>query len=278
MRVYISADIEGVAGIAHRFNTGPAQFDFASGRKWMTQEVLAAAEAAREAGASEVIVADGHGTGNNLLLDDLPDYVRVVRSWPRPLLQMQGIELGPFAAAVLIGHHASAQATGGVLAHTYTLTYRDIRVNGVSQSETSLNGLVAAHYGVPVVFSSGDEDYIAHCREVFPGIETVTTKSVYGMSSVVTITPAVAQRQIREGVARALASLASRRPLRVPESLRLELEFEHRSQAEMWAYLPWVSRKGPYTIELHPADPTEAMRVIAFAAFYTPNGLPTYGV
>jgi D-amino peptidase len=277
MRIFLSADIEGVAGIAHFPSTGPGRFDYESGKRWMTQEVVAACDAALAAGATEILVTDGHGAAHNIQFDDLPDAARLVRSWPRPLIQMQGIDDGHFDAVVLVGHHSHAQSRDGILSHTFVGAFRDVRLNGVSQSETTFNALLAAHYGVPVVFSSGDEAYIAHVREALPGCETVVTKKVCGLTSIDSLKPAVSQRLIREGVSRALARLNTFKPIPLPEFFELEIDFTDRSQPEMWEWLPWCQRVGPFTIRWQLRDMPELMRVIGFAAFYQSHGIPRYG-
>lgn len=277
MRIFLSADIEGVAGVAHFPSTGPGRFDYEAGRRWMTGEVAAACEAAMRAGATEVVVADGHGSAHNVLLDQLPDGARLVRSWPRPLVQMEGIDDGPYDAVVFVGHHASATAADGVLAHTFVGAFRDVRLNGESQSETTLNAMLAAHYGVPSVFTSGDEAYIAHCLQRLPGIETVITKKTRGYTTIDTIKPALSQRLIGEGVARALARLPDFRPMTLPDGYDLEIEFTERSQPEMWAWLPWCERRGARTIGWALSSMPEVMRVIGFASFYQNHGVPRYG-
>lgn len=277
MRVFLSADIEGVAGVTHLPTTGPGRFDYEAGRRWMTQEVVAACEGAQRAGATEIVVTDGHGTAHNIHADQLPECARLVRSWPRPLVQMQGIEEGRFDAVVFVGHHASAVSLHGVLAHTFVLAFRDVRLNGVSQSETTLNAWLAAHHGVPCVFTSGDDAYIAHCLERLPGIETVVTKKACGFTAAESIAPSVSQRLIREGVERALR----RRPWpslpALPERFDLEIDFNWRSQPEMWAWLPGCERRGSHTIGWRLQSMPEVMRLIAFASFYQSDGVPRYG-
>lgn len=277
MRVFLSADIEGVAGVAHLPTTGPGRFDYEAGRRWMTQEVVAACEGAQRAGATQIVVTDGHGSAHNIHADQLPECARLVRSWPRPLVQMQGIEDGPYDAVVFVGHHASAVSMDGVLAHTFVLAFRDVRLNGVSQSETTLNALLAAHHGVPCVFTSGDDAYIAHCRERLPGIETVVTKKACGFSAADTLTPAVAQRLIREGVERALRRQPRPLPLALPAHFDLEIDFNWRSQPEMWSWLPGCERRGPHTVGWRMQSMPEVMRLIAFASFYQSDGVPRYG-
>ena len=277
MRVFLSADIEGVAGVAHLPTTGPGRFDYDAGRRWMTGEVVAACEGAQRAGATEILVTDGHGSAHNILFDELPDCARLVRSWPRPLVQMQGIDDGRFDAVVFVGHHSSAVAMDGVLSHTFVLAFRDVRVNGVSHSETTLNAMLAAHHGVPCVFTSGDDAYIAHCRERLPGIETVVTKKALGFTAIDSLKPAVARRLISAGVERALSRVADFKPIALPESFDVEIDFNWRSQPEMWSWLPWCERRGPRTIGWRLNSMPEVMRLVAFASFYQSDGVPRYG-
>ena len=105
-----------------------------------------------------MVVSDSHGNGQNLLLDELPDNVRVVRSWPRPLGMMQGIEEGGFVGACLIGYHAGASNPSGILAHTlYGLVIREVRINGKVIPEAGISAGIAAHFGVPIIMISGNE-------------------------------------------------------------------------------------------------------------------------
>jgi D-amino peptidase len=277
MRVFISADIEGVAGVTALPTTGPWRHEWAQGRRWMTEEVLAAIAGARAAGATSFVVSDGHGSAHNLLPDLFTDDTELVRAWPRPLLQMDGIDRGPFDACIFIGHHAMAQAWRGVLAHSFTMTFREIRLCDVPQSETSINAHVAAHFGVPVVFASGDDDYVAHTRSFLPDIETVTTQRALSYTAVACLTPAESCRRIRAGVERAMARRAGIRGIAPPARYRLDIDFASRSQPEMLDYLPWLERSGPYTISVEVADAAEMLRLIAFLAFYQAEGVPRYG-
>jgi len=115
LKVYISADMEGVAGAVSGEQLGPAGFEYQRFREFMTAEVMAAIEGARAAGATEILVSDSHGNGQNLLIERLPDDVRVVRSWPRPLMMMQGID-STFDAVILLGYHAGTTNPAGVRA------------------------------------------------------------------------------------------------------------------------------------------------------------------
>src|SRR5213079_2264810 len=117
LKIYISADMEGVVGVVTADQLGPQGFEYNRFREFMTEEVKAATEAAFEAGATEVVISDSHGNGENLLIEKLPKNVTVVRSWPRPLMMMQGID-ETFDGVIFIGYHASTNNVAGVRAHT----------------------------------------------------------------------------------------------------------------------------------------------------------------
>jgi D-amino peptidase len=121
LKVYISVDMEGIAGVVTGDQLGPSGFEYGRAREFMTAEALAAIAGAREAGATEIVVSDSHGNGESLLIDQFPDDVRIVRSWPRPLMMMEGID-STFSAAIFIGYHASTTSPAGVRAHTISST------------------------------------------------------------------------------------------------------------------------------------------------------------
>jgi len=151
LRVYISADMEGLAGVVTAEQLGPAGFEYSRFRSIMTAEVNAAIEAARAMGATEILVSDSHGNGQNLLLEDLPQDIQVIRSWPRPLMMMEGIDES-FDAAILIGYHSGTGNAAGVRAHTMSsANLTSLKLNGVEMSEGGVSGAIAGSFGVPVM-------------------------------------------------------------------------------------------------------------------------------
>ncbi len=183
MKVYISADMEGVAGVVGREQLQPEGFEFSQFRTFMTAEVTAAIEAARDAGATHIVVSDSHGTGLNLLLDALPQDIELVRSWPRPLGMMQGID-DSFCAAIFIGYHASAGNVDGTAAHTVSSrSFSSIKINGTEMSEGGMNALIAGHFGVPVVMISGDDAAVREVSEMIGPIEGAVVKWHYSHTS-----------------------------------------------------------------------------------------------
>ena len=182
-RLYISADIEGTGGVVSGEHTTPAGFEYHQAREWMTAEVNAAADAAFACGIDEIVVSDSHGNGQSLLLEKLPDNMQVVRSWPRPLCMMEGVDVGEYVGAMLIGYHSGVSDMRGVLAHTlHGGAISEVRLNGKVASETVISAATAAHFGVPLILVSGCDAYIEHAESVLEGVEGVVTKWAYSLT------------------------------------------------------------------------------------------------
>lgn len=272
MKLYISADIEGVAGVASRAQSGPEQFEYELAREWMTGEVRAACEGAFDAGCSEIVVSDSHGNGQNLLIDELPESIRLVRCWPRPLEMMEGIQEGGFAAAMLIGYHAGATNMEGNLAHTlYGLVIRSVRINGVIAPEAYISAATAGEYGVPVVLISGDDVFVRETREFLADVAAVTTKESVGTLSAKTITPASSRKLIRVAAKQALENVAKYQPLVVETPVKLEVEFKHRLPAELLDFLPFITRQDAFTIGHTAKNMSDVSRFLAFITNYQPT-------
>ena len=176
LKVYISVDMEGIAGVVSSEQLGPTGFEYGRARQWMTDETLAAIQGARDAGATEFVISDSHGNGQNLLIDQLPNDVTIIRSWPRPLMMMEGID-STFAAAVFIGYHASTSNVNGVRAHTMSsATLTGVSLNGRLMPEGGVNAAIAGHFGVPVVAISGDDAAVAEVSGMVGPMEGAVVK------------------------------------------------------------------------------------------------------
>lgn len=273
-KFFISADIEGCAAVSSEHDARPDRWEWAAARRWMTQEVLAAAEAVFAAGYDEVIVADGHGNAHNIDPDALPDHVRLVRSWPRPLFQMQGVEDPDVTACALIGYHASSTTAGSILAHTYYgLAFRKVVLNGEICSEGYMNAALAGELGRAVIFVSGDQHTVEDARRYAPGAVGFVAKQSIGRRSQSSLPPAQVCRQLKEAMARALAQPLPA-PFVLPGPYRLELEMTTLLAAEMLAYLPGVERPSAFTVAITCDSVAAAMRFLTFAALYSPTGTP----
>jgi D-amino peptidase len=274
LKVFISADMEGVAGVVTDQQLGPTGFEYAKFREFMTAEVLAAIEGARAAGATEILVADSHGNGQNILIDQLPVDVQLVRSWPRPLGMMQGID-ETFDAAVFVGYHTSTNNPSGVRAHSFSsATLADVRLNGESVSEGAFNAAIAGHFGVPVVAVSGDDAVIAEIGKAVPGIEGAVVKWAYGFHSARTLTPRAAAAEIRAKVQAGVARRAAIRPVRLPGPVTLDVRFKNYRPSEVLAYLPIVERTDSHSIRYTGRDIVEVSRFFSFLKDYQPDLSP----
>ncbi|WP_077967537.1 M55 family metallopeptidase [Ensifer adhaerens] len=269
MRLYISADIEGIVGVVSRDQLMPEGFEYENARRWMTDTVVNACEAAHEEGVEEVILSDSHGNGESILIDRLPDYVQIVRSWPRPLMMMQGVELGSFVGAMLLGYHAGASHIGGVLSHTIGGTaFAEVRINGIVMPEAGINAAIAGHFDVPVLLASGDNVALEEISQVIGGdIVKVPVKQVYSTQSAITLTPAVAHRRVREGVKKALSRAGSAKPFKLDNPV-LEIVFRNRLPAEYLSYLKGIERTDGYTIRYRADDMVDVSRFIEFVVGY----------
>ena len=270
LKVYISADMEGVAGVVIGSQLAPDGFDYERFRRFMTAEVNAAIGEARALGATEIVVSDSHGNGLNLLLEELPLDVQTVRSWPRPLGMMEGIDES-FDAAIFIGYHASAGNPEGILAHTQsTSDFYSVKINGQEMSEGSMNALIAGHFGVPVVMVSGDQAAVAEVSQLVGPIEGAVVKWHSSRTAGRSLSPGAAQALIGEKARAGLQRRDEIPPYTLPGPLTLDLSYKNADAAEMIAYLPNVDRIDAHTVRFV-GDIVEISMFIEMALGYPPT-------
>ncbi len=264
-RIYISADIEGTSGVVSTEQIWPKGFEYQYAREWMTAEVVAVCEAAFELGVKEVVVSDSHGNAQNLLLDKMPKGVQVVRSWPRPMGMMEGIQEGRYDAAVLLGYHPGATDEQGVLAHTFSGTIRELKLNGKTASETVVSTAIAGFFDVPVVLATGDDAYQKHVHSVLgEQVETVVTKWALGYTSARCLLPQDVCELISDATTRSLANLDLFNSYALEPSIEVEVDFNKREIAEKLSYLPNIERLDTYRVRFIAADMLEASKFIMF--------------
>lgn len=261
MKIFISADIEGVACVTHGDHGKLEGLEYEMARRWMTQETNAAVEGAIEAGATEIVVADGHGHMRNLLPDELHEDVLLVRGSPRPLLQMEGLD-DSFDAVFFVGHHAQANDGLGILAHTFVgkIVY-DLKLNGVPVSEVVFNAAVAAHFGVPVALSAGDDRLAADVSATLPWVENVITKWAISYTAAKNLTPKASQKKIREAAKVALGRLSEMKLYEIEKPIRFEVSFKYPLQAYLPEAIPNVERVDGRTLAYTGSDMIEISRI-----------------
>ena len=274
LKVHISVDMEGIAGVVTGEQLGPTGFEYGRFREFMTSEAVAAVEAARAAGATEIIVADSHGNGQNLLIDKFGADIKVIRSWPRRLGMMAGVD-DNVDAAIFIGYHAGTNNTTGVRAHTFSsANLTRVAVNGVNVTEGSWNAAIAGHFNVPIVMMSGDDAAIAEVRKAIGNVEAVETKRSLGFHSAITITPGASVALIGQRVAAALKRRAEFKPYRVSGPVTVDVSFKNYMPAEVLAYLPMFERTDAHSIRFRAKDMAEASMIMNFIGEYRPDITP----
>lgn len=262
LKVFISADMEGVTGVVQPAQLGPAGFEYERARQFLTREINAVIDAARAAGATEFVVADAHGNGQNLLIDQFPDDVGVVRGSPRPLQMMQGVD-ETFAAAFLVGYHSDESVVGAVRGHIFSSSRLiAVKLNGTPVSEGVFNAAVAGEFGVPVALVSGDAAAVEQFHASVPTAEGVIVKRAFGYHSALTVTPARGAAMIREATTRAMNRLTTLRPFRIPGPVELEVVFRQILDAERIAFIPGVTRVDAHTVRGRFADLLEISRLM----------------
>jgi len=261
MRIYVSVDMEGVAGVAHahqtHFGPGVDRTDYDRSRALMAGEANAAVEAAIARGAREVVVNDSHWQMRNLRAEELHDGARLIIG-DKPLSMTQGVGESPdgaFDAALFIGYHAGAGNPTGVIAHTYSsATVLQVRVNGLAHNEAALNAIRLGHFGVPVALVAGDDALAAEVEPLLPWAERVVVKRAVAYSVADSLSPHEARRAIREGVERALDRLDAMQLYEPATPLSGEVDFRLPIQADYAAVLPGVERVGGRSVAFTAAD------------------------
>ena len=272
LKIYISADMEGITGVVTGEQLGPQGFEYARFREFMTQEVNAAIEGAMAAGATDFVISDSHGNGQNLLIEKLsPSNVLVVRSWPRPLGMMQGIDES-FAGAIFIGYHTGTTNLDGVRAHTLSSArLADVRLKGVSVSEAGLNAAIAGHFNVPVIMVSGDDAVVKETTALLGNIEGAVVKWASGFHSAATMTPQMSAVVIREKAQRAVKRIGEFKPYKLAAPIELDVRFKNYRPAEVLSYLSIIQRPDSHSIRFVGKDIVEVSKFLTFINTYEPG-------
>jgi D-amino peptidase len=268
MRVYISIDMEGIAGVSHEDQTDPIEprhaGEYNRFRRLMTNEANAAIAGALEAGAKTVLVNDSHWLMRNLLAEELNPAAELLSGGPKRLSMVEGID-GGFDAAMFIGYHARAGTRNATIDHTYTSRVYEARLNGEPVGELALNAAMAGVHGVPVALVSGDQALAAEARALLgDGIETIVVKEAVGRFAARSLAPSVACERIRAGAVSALRR--KHKLLKIAPPIRLEVDFALTQMADMAELVPGSSRPGGRTVEYSGDDYREVFR--AWRAMY----------
>ncbi|AJY09892.1 M55 family metallopeptidase [Burkholderia dolosa] len=264
MKILISTDIEGVAGVFAVEQTRAGNPEYERARRWMTAEANAAIEGAFAAGAQAVWVNDSHGGFRNLLPDGLDARARIVLGKPRTLGMMAGLEQRP-DLVFMIGFHAKSQ-TRGVLAHTInSFAFTQVWVNGVELGEAGLYGALAREYGAHVALATGDDVFVDETRPLFPDARFEIVKTASGASSGDTLTPAASCARIaaaaRDAVERAL-SAGRRAGDHRPAPAACTLRVQTAALADLFCMLPTLERVDAVTLRFDARSVEHVVRTL----------------
>ncbi len=263
MKVFISADIEGITGVTHWDETDPSRTDYSTARQQMTAEVAAACEGALQAGAHEILVKDAHNSGRNILASSLPLPARLVRGWSgHPLDMVQELDRS-FDAVFFIGYHSGCGMDTSPLAHTNTGALHHIYINDLPASEFLIHAYAAAWLQVPVVFVSGDQGLCDEILRTNPHINTLAVKQGIG-DSTINIHPELAVSRIRECAAQALLQDRSACLLSLPPSFFVRMEYKQPYKAFRSSFYPGARLDSPGTVIYETGDYFDVLRMLKF--------------
>ncbi|NML44582.1 M55 family metallopeptidase [Ramlibacter sp. G-1-2-2] len=261
MKVLISTDIEGVAGVFSHQQTRSGNPEYERARLLMTHEANAAIAGAFDAGAEEVLVNDSHGDYRNMPAELLDPRAQYVAGKPRYLGMMGGLEAGA-TAVCMVGYHSRAQGRG-ILAHTInSFAFARVSFNGQEMGEAGIYGALAGERGAAVVMASGDDVFIEEHRPLFPQAVFVQTKRATGQTSGISLSPEQSCADIRAGVAQALANRNGAQPLRLQLPLAVRIQTQTPALADLFCQWPTLQRLAGDEIGFEAPSVEFALRMI----------------
>lgn len=265
MKIFISVDIEGVAGVVLPRQGQPGNLEYENARMLMTEEANAAIEGAFAGGATEVLVNDSHGPMINLIPDQLDPRAELIRGQIKPGSMFAGLD-DSYAGAMCVGYHAGA-GDYGVLAHTYsTRDFTAVRLNGLPASEAMFFGAYAGAMGVPVILLSGDDVTERSCGVLFPDAEIVRVKTALGQRAARSLSPQAARQRIRDAAERATRAARHSKPYRVAEPCDVAFDLTSATLADICEIIPAASRTSALTVEFKAESIGDAIGWMAICA------------
>ncbi|SFH90823.1 D-amino peptidase [Collimonas sp. OK307] len=241
MKILISVDIEGVAGVFHPEQTRAGNAEYERARRLMTAEANAVIEGALAAGATEILVNDSHGGFRNLLPDLLHPAAKAILGKPRLLGMMSGVEHG-VAGVMMVGYHGRSQSRG-ILAHTInSFAFARVWLNDQELGEAGIYGALAGEFSVPVIFGSGDNVFVEENQPLFPQATLVTIKTADGAGSGTSLSPQSALAILNEGAKAAVGKITTCRPFVLPPTITCKLQTTNPALADLFCQLPIIER------------------------------------
>jgi D-amino peptidase len=262
MRVYISADIEGVSGVVHTAQSAWQTSDYERARKWMAKDVNAAVEGALQAGAEEIVVNDAHGNMRNLIIDDLHPQAKLISGRPKAVSMLHRLD-GGFDLVFFVGYHARNGSRFGIINHTYSgSVVNEVRLNGKLVGEIGLNAATAAELNVPVGLVTGDKETEKETLELLPDVETVVVKEGSGRYAALCLHPARARELIKDASKRAVERYEEFESFVVEVPVRMELKMRRTPMADACELIPHVQRIDGVTVAYEAESMVQAYKLL----------------
>ena len=259
MKLFISADIEGISGVTNDAQASQTGAQFPEARRWMTGDVNAAIAGACEAGVTQVLVKDAHGWALNILPDEVDERATLLQGWGVEDGMMEGLT-ADHQLAFLVGYHPRAGTPDGVLSHTWSGALRRLIVNGVEIGEMGISALFAGALGVPIALVTTCEAGARQARELMPWAETVAVKRGITRFAAELTPIKPAQQLIREAARRAVQRLGEMQPFRFEAPYVVQTTWTSASAAQTCATHEGVTLVDEYTVELTAAEPLAALK------------------
>jgi D-amino peptidase len=270
VKVYLSVDMEGIAGVNHPGPTGAGHPRYPAAVDLMIRETNAAIEGALAGGATEILVNDSHGEMYNLLPERIHRAARVLQG-QKPWSMVAGTGPGSgFGVALFVGYHARAGHPTGTIAHTYSGKPLETRLDGRPTGEYGLNALVLGAWGIPVGLVTGDDALAEEVAPWLPWATRVVVKEAAGRHAAASVHPSVAADLVRAGAETAVrrAAAGDLELLRVGPPVVIEVDFGRAVEADHAAVMPGAERVGDRGVRLSFDDP-----VVAYRGFLAANRL-----
>ena len=266
MKVFISSDIEGSCGINSKDETHHEHPDVQYFMKQMTREIAAACDGATAAGAEDILIKDGHGTGRNILLDDLPENVRLLRGWSgHPYHMMSGLELEPFDAIMYTGYHSAAGSGKSPLSHTKNGKNDHMELNGERLSEFRMNTYTAAMLGIPVCLITGDRGICEEAKRLIPDIHTVITQECEG-GATISKHPKKVVEEIRKEAELAISSGDYKKCIvKLPEEFDFVIRYVDHTLAYQKSFYPGCTLEDDKNVRLRTKNYMDILTFLEFA-------------
>ncbi|MEV6103619.1 M55 family metallopeptidase [Streptomyces sp. NPDC051940] len=254
MKIFISSDMEGTAGVVDWDQCRPGAGDYEHYRGLLQREVNAAITGAQAGGARRFLVNDSHGRMANLRPEQLAGRARYLSGRHKPLYMMQGLD-ETFDGVFFVSYHGSMSCPGAALSHTYNpLAISEVRLNGVIAGESGINSLAALGVGVPVVLITGDRATAEEMRPYSPGVATAVVKESLNRFAADSLHPDDACAVIEQAARTAVETLEHARPPQITLPATLTVRFRNPDLAEMAHWIEGVERDSDEATVVHLTD------------------------